>query len=427
MRVLFCSQFYAPSIGGVQEVIRQIAERLVVGGCEVTVATTRLPARDFSMLNGVVIRDFDVTGNLVSGMSGAVKEYQEFVLAGKFDVMMVIAAQQWTFDALWPILDNLSFQKVLFPCGFSGLYEPGYVKYFQALPEVLYKFDHLVFNATQYRDIEFARRHGICKLSIIPVGASEEQFNVAADIMFRSRHGIPDQSFLFLTVGSFTGLKGHVELVRAFSMLSLPAGQHATLILNGNEVQTVNVSVAGLIGKFVGLIRIHGLLHIITRLSKMVLGTTASPKKIADHINKTQTNKKVLVTNFPRDELTQAFMAADLFVFASNIEYSPLVLFESAAAGTPFLSVDVGNAVEIAQWTGSGVICPSSVDKRGYTRVDVAVLSKSMAELMHQRERLDKLGASGRRNWLEKFTWEKIAAQYKQLFVQLTKEGLVAK
>jgi hypothetical protein len=36
------------------------------------------------------------------------------------------------------------------------------------------------------------------------------------------------------------------------------------------------------------------------------------------------------------------------------------------------------------------------------------------------------LGQTGRRNWAEKFTWEKIAIQYEQLFkrlIQLTVES----
>lgn len=427
MKILFCCQFYAPSVGGVQEVIRQLAERLVARGHQVTVATTKLPTRDFSSLNGVAIKDFDVTGNVVSGMAGAINEYQKFVLAGGFDILMVMAAQQWTFDALWPIADQVPCPKVFFPCGFSGLYEPGYAKYFESLPEVLKKLDHLVFNATQYRDIDFARKHGIKKLSIIPVGASEEQFSVANDPLFRSRHGIPEQSFLFLTVGSFTGLKGHLELIKAFDRLQMPKGQHATLILNGNEVQALNVSVGSLFGKVVGLVRTHGLRHAVSQVLTRLVGVRETPQKIASQVNKLQPNKLALITDFPRSELTQAFMASDLFVFASNIEYSPLVLYETAAAGTPFLSVDVGNSAEIAQWTGAGVICPSFRDERGYTRVDVAVLAQAMAELMQQKERLADLGAAGRRNWLERFTWGKITTQYEQLFGQLIKESHGAK
>src|SRR5207302_2380480 len=92
--------------------------------------------------------------------------------------------------------------------------------------------------------------------------------------------------------------------------------------------------------------------------------------------------KRVFYMDLPRSELVQAFMAADLFVFASNIEYSPLVLFESAAAGTPFLSAPVGNAEEIARWTGGGLICPAKIDARGYTRVDPRVLAVEMRRAM---------------------------------------------
>jgi glycosyltransferase involved in cell wall biosynthesis len=423
MRILFCCQFYAPSVGGVQELIRQIAERLVARGHQVTVATSSLPNRDFDTLNGVVIQEFAVTGNLASGMSGEIREYQDFIVAGQFDVMLVYAAQQWTFDALWPILDRISYRKVFFPSGFSGLYEPGYAKYFREMPEILQKFDHLVFNTSKYRDIDFARAHGLEHYSVIPNGASEEMFNVPADPSFRARHGIPEQSFLFLTVGSFTGLKGHLELARAFQRLRLPEGRHATLILNGNEVQVLESSIGGLWGKLKGLVRTHGLRHAAKRIWQRLFGMADSPKRIAEEINRAQPNKRVLITDFPRKELTQAFMAADLFVFASNIEYSPLVLYECAAAGTPFLTVDVGNAVEIAQWTEAGVVCPSHVDKRGYTRVDEGVLAREMEKLMGQEEKLAELGAAGKRNWLERLTWGKIAIEYERLFLSLQNGG----
>ncbi|MCG3772040.1 MAG: GDP-mannose-dependent alpha-(1-6)-phosphatidylinositol monomannoside mannosyltransferase [Nitrosomonadaceae bacterium] len=419
MRILFGCQFYAPSVGGVQEVMRQIAERLVARGHHVTVATTELPTRDFKWLNGVEIKEFNVSGNLVSGMVGEIEDYQEYVVAGNFDVIMIMAAQQWTFDALWPVLDRMKCRKVFVPCGFSDFYVPAFAKYFQQLPEVLRKINHLVFHSTRYRDIDFVRERGMEHFSIIPVGASEDLFNVAADALFKARQGIPAESFLFLTVGSFTGLKGHLELAKAFSRLELAEGQHATLILNGNDVQAVDLSMGGLIGKFIGLVRAYGVQYSFGRIFKKFLGVGTTPRRIAIRVNKSQPDKLVLVTDFPRHELTQAFMAADLFVFASNVEYSPLVLYESAASGTPFLSVNVGNAEEIARWTGAGVICPSTIDKRGYTRVNAGVLAQSMAELMQQRDRLSALGAAGRKNWSERFTWEVITTQYEHLFQRL--------
>ncbi|OPY13593.1 MAG: D-inositol-3-phosphate glycosyltransferase [Syntrophus sp. PtaB.Bin075] len=139
---------------------------------------------------------------------------------------------------------------------------------------------------------------------------------------------------------------------------------------------------------------------------------------------KKHAGKNVVVTDLPRPSLVNAFMAADLFVFASNVEYSPLVLFESAAAGTPFLTVPVGNSEEIAQWTGAGVVCPAERDARGYTRVDPHVLAKHMCKLVKDEALRQRLGAAGKKNWREKFTWEKISREYEKIFLTLMEEKI---
>lgn len=174
-----------------------------------------------------------------------------------------------------------------------------------------------------------------------------------------------------------------------------------------------------LIEKFGGVVKTHGLpqtrLHVLAKQGS----TSAIFSSIAYAVNQARAGKTILITDFPMSELVQAFMAADLFVFASNIEYSPLALFESVAAGTPFLTVDVGNALEIAEWTGAGLACPSIRDARGYTRVDEAVLGQKMTALMTEPELLRELADTGRKNWCDKFTWEKVCARYESLFREL--------
>jgi glycosyltransferase involved in cell wall biosynthesis len=123
----------------------------------------------------------------------------------------------------------------------------------------------------------------------------------------------------------------------------------------------------------------------------------------------------VLCLDLPRDDVVSAFLEADLFVFASMIEYSPLVLFEAAAAGTPFLTVPVGNSREIVRWTGGGWICPAEVDERGYTKVSPAVLAREMEKAVRSPEYLRQLGEAGRRAWQERFTWAKIAQSYERI------------
>jgi glycosyltransferase involved in cell wall biosynthesis len=455
MRLLLCCEFYYPSIGGVQEVMRQLAERLVQRGHDVTVATTKLPNRDFTELNGVHIQDFSVRGNLVRSIEGDEKSYQDFIKNFQCDAILIKAAQQWTFDALWPILSEIKARKVFIPCGFSGFYEPSYKGYFEDLPKILHQFDHLIFYAENYRDTNFARKIGYKNLNIIPNGASEVEFGLQAKTDFRARYGIPKDSFVILTVGTLTGAKGHRELAEAISKLDIKS-KHVTLILNGNVPITIKLdfnegldesleegskerladimnkkkealtswfkkfhySYIDLPRRAVRVLFVEGWSATLSRVSlafqRIVLSRDVGPqslKSLLDRINKSS-GKKAFLLDLPRTELIEAYQEADLFVFASIIEYSPLVLFEAAASGTPFLAVPVGNSEEIALWTQGGVICPAKKDKQGYTRVDTQELADHIKQLINSPELLAEMGKKARARWEKYFSWDKITDQY---------------
>ncbi len=186
MKLLFCCAEYWPSVGGVQEVIRQIAEQMVKAGHDVAVATSAHPARAAKEHNGVQIHEFRVEGSLVAGISGEADRYRSFVSSFDGDAILIKAAQQWSFDALWPVLDAITVRKVFIPCGFSALYEPAFAGYFAKMPDILRKFDHLIFYSETYRDIDFAKAHGILNYSIVPNGASEADFDRTADGRLRA-------------------------------------------------------------------------------------------------------------------------------------------------------------------------------------------------------------------------------------------------
>ena len=460
MRILFCCEFYAPSIGGVQEVMRQVAERLVRRGHDLTVATSHCFDRTYRELNGVHIEEFSIAGNLVNGMTGKVNAYRNFVASGHFDVVMIKAAQQWTFDALWPVLDTITCAKVFIPCGFSCFYEPAFREYFRRLPEILRKFDHLIFYASDYRDINFAKEHGISNFSIIPNGASETEFAALPANGFRERYAIAEDEFLLLSVGNPPVQKGQVEVAEAFRLANLKR-RRSTLILNaqwspnqreaskngqrtlGRKLYDFKSKIHEAVDCDVRLYQTHGLIRVVKNRCKPLLvrvglgallvrlGYKVEPhtgcadehrtrvRQIADiarDIEARNTGKRLLMLDLSRTELVDAFVSADLFVFASHVEYSPLVLYEAVAAGTPFLSVPVGNAQEIADQTGGGVICPADRDERGYTKVKPKVLAHHIAGLARDPLRLQDLGSMGRKNWQDKFTWERITDRYETIF-----------
>jgi glycosyltransferase involved in cell wall biosynthesis len=430
LRLLLCCESYPPHRGGVQEVMRQLAERLAARGHDVTVATSRHRERTSSVVNGVKIRAFNAGGKMVYGLNGQIDDYREFVRTFEADAILVMAAQQWTFDALWPVLDDITARKVFIPCGFSGLYEPDFSDYFGELPAVLAKFDHLIFNAEKYRDIDFVRRIGLTDFTVLPNGISEADFEREPDGQFRQKLGIPQDTFLFLTVGNPIEAKGHRDVVDAFSRLNT-GGQSAVLLSIAGWTERGPATVVHRLIEIVRLEGVRGLARLVRRkLSRFGSASGEGPQaavvppleSIESMAAKAsaQPLKRVILTDLERQDLIRAYLAADLFVFASRVEYSPLVLFEAAAAGTPFLTIPVGNADEIVRWTGGGMLCEATKDSRGYTHVDSGTLAREMARCMNDREKLNRLGATARERWRNYFTWNIVTGYYEDILAART-------
>lgn len=418
MQILIGTDYYFPSVGGQQIVLKEISERLSHIGHSVSIATSRMTERRHLEYNNVKIKEFDISGSYVHGLKGNIEEYQNFVLNSNFDVIMIKAAQGWTIDALIPVLDKIKKRKIFIPCGFSALYDKYYDEYYKLMPDVLKQFDHLIFYASNYRDINFAKEQKLTNFSIIPNGASETEFTVKKEINFRERLGISENEKIILTVGSFTGGKGHYELAQAFQIANL--SHPTTLILNGNQPSIIpNLKLKKRLKDYSKM----GPRSLLRRIMKDLQSYSGLRKKtdnrnwidIAKEINGQDPNKKILITNLSRKDVIQAFLNSDLFVFASNVEYSPLVLFESAAAGLPFITVPVGNSEEIIEWTQGGVLCPATINKRGRTVVDPSVLAKEIEKLMEDPNKREKLGKNGKKNWQERFTWEKITLEYEKI------------
>lgn len=379
MKILHAVELFSPSTGGAQEVVRQISRRLAARGHDVTVATTRLKERTSKEIDGVEVEEFAISGNAARGIRGEQDRYRDFLLDGDFDVVMGYAAQQWTTDLLLPLVERLPYASVIAPCGFSGLHRPAYAGYFRSLPERLGHFDALVLHSETYQDARFVREAGL-RYSVIPNGAGADEF--APDRPeFRTTYSIPDGAPLLLTVGGHTGLKGHAVLIDAFRRARL---KEAVLVVIGNTPTG------------------HG-----------CLGTC---KARSAWTNLRSRDKRVLLLNPSREEVLAAYQAADLFVFSSQVECSPLVLFEAMAAQTPFLTVDVGNAEEIVSWSGGGVVLPGEKDNRGYTTVGATVLTNGIEALLADRTRLVQLGRAGHAAWRKRFTWERIVQQYEQVY-----------
>lgn len=390
MKILHTVEVFYPPEGGMQKVVREISERLAKMGHFVTIATRYDQRIKYTIKNNIKIKQFKISGNLVRGYMGQTKEikrYQDFLNNSCFDIITNFAAQQWATDLTFPLLEKLKAKKVLVPTGFSGLYLPEYQKYFTNMKNWMKKYDMNVFLSNNYRDINFARTNKIKNRILIPNGASEEEFLSKRYINIRKKLNIPQNNLLLLHVGSHTKSKGHNETIKIFSQARIT---NTTFLMIGNK-------------------KAKGCYWPCLLKSKLF---NISSRRCFD-------KKKIIVIQLNRKEVISANNQADLFLFPSNIECSPLVLFECMASKTPFLTSDVGNAQEIIKWSNSGIILPTIKDKNGYSFVDTDLSVKILEQLYHNVDKRKAMAESGYKAWQKRFTWEMLAQRYENMYKQL--------
>ena len=389
MKILHTVESYEPSKGGMQELVKQISEHLAKRGHHITVATSRHPERKTHSINGVSIRDFAVSGNSVRGINGESDTYQHFLQNSDFDIITNFAGQQWATDLMLPLLKDIKSKKVFAPTGFSALHFPEYSGYFEKMKTWMKEYDMNIFSSEVYQDIEFAKKNDIKKITMIPNGASELEFAKEAIIDIRKYLGIPAHQFLILQVGSHTGMKGHAEAIEIFRRSNL---KNATFVMVGEVFSKYCYFSC----------KAKELLFMINPVNKLK-------------------NKTFSVRFLNRDQIVALYQSSDLFLFPSNIECSPIVLFECMASKTPFLTTDVGNAKEIIEWSHSGELLPTIRDKNGYSRADIGQSVKMLEGMFDNPEKRAAMQEAGFNIWQEQFSWEKIAKKYEDLYLKLLK------
>lgn len=389
LRIAHCVESYAPALGGMPEVVKQLSERMAAMGHQVTVLTSNHPKRMAGKMNGVTIQGFDITGNAVDGIQGDSSSYVHSLRTGGFDIVTFFAAQQWATDAALPHLAELSARNVFVPTGFSALHQPRWASYFAQMPDHMRRMDLNVVHSNNYQDVRFARAHGVTNLLLIPNGASAEEFDGPANHSFRTAHGIRPDQLMVLHLGGYTGIKGHREASAIFIKAN-----------TGNAV-------LALIGS--GNAKLKQLFHSHWRY--FLLRWQARTK-----------GKQVLFLELDRATTVEALKEADLFLFPSNVECSPIVLFEAMAAGVPFLSSNAGNAAEITEWSLGGWIIPGTRDARQYEHPNINMGARILGELLADGSKRSAAAKQGHAAWRDRFTWQLITEQYVKAYRELLRE-----
>lgn len=394
MRILHTCHTYWPHTDGVAIVMQRVSEGLAARGHEVTVATGLAGTPPAEEHSGVQIRRFDVRGNEARGYSGDTEAYARFVASFPCDVMLNYAAQIYTTDLVFPLLPRLGCRKVIAPCGYSGLRDECYAEYFSRMSDRLRAYDAAVYHSRTYQDAQFAADNRLDNSVFINNGADVMDFPYAAG-SFRSKYAIRETTLL-LSVGRVEALKGQDLVLEAFRRSKL---QDAAVVLVCPEI-----------GRFAsGALRTAaGPLFKSRRRARAVLYAFLE-RHLLERSHRLQWSlsgeKAVyILADLPRQDVLTAYADADLFVFGSRVECSPLVIIEAMASGTPFISTPVGNVPDMP----GGVIVRDAVE-----------MAEAIDRLAHKGEELRELSEAGHTAWERDYTWDHVVDEYERLYAKL--------
>ncbi len=373
MNILICSEFYHPSIGGAQKVTQELSSNLSTLGHNITVATSlfdkKLPR--FEKINNINVYRFNISGNYVKGIKGKIEDYQNFLIKKRFDVILFYAAQQCTFDAAIPILEKIKSNLYLATCGFSRIKNLKYKKYFHILPSVMKKINCNIVHSNNYQDALFLKKNNIRNRILIPNAAGSE-FLSRNKKNFLKKFNIKKNGINILNVATYKFNKGQDLSILAFMFIK--SKQDLNLIFVGDKFDS----------------KIY---KIYLLLLKIFVEFFSKKKKI------------YFLKNISRDYVNSSFFDSNLFIFTSRLECSPLVIFESSAAGLPFFSLEVGNVKEISKWTKCGIVFKN-----------IFSLSTAISSYLSDKKKIKKLSHNGIKKYKEKYNWKKISLRYLNAF-----------
>jgi glycosyltransferase involved in cell wall biosynthesis len=386
VKLVICTPSYWPERNGVATVATTLAERFAVMGYDVTAIAPRCGDRPRQERHGgiaIVPVDTAGRGTLLSPYRGDIAGYRQLLRDLKADVYLFICWENWLVDCAAEGLGTLPGKKVLASHGTSGLWRPpgvrGLARLLLYLPHalrytrLLSRFDHFIFLTTlaeraRFYDKLLCERLHLSNWTTIPNGSDMAMSSGCAQA-FRERHHLGN-GFIILCVGNFHWAKNQATLIRAFFQAQLKG---ATLVLIGHEMNSY-----------------------ARKLHRLAAQGSEREQRV------------LLLTKQSRQDIADAYSAADLYASASITEAQPLSILDAMVSGTPFLSLNVGC---VAEFQG-GVVVKNE-------REFVCELKSLAAD----QSRRAQLGETGREVCAREYNWDRTAQAYHRTLQRLLTGG----
>jgi glycosyltransferase involved in cell wall biosynthesis len=405
MNILHVVQGYTPAIGGTELQIQRISEELVRQfGDKVTVFTSdcynaggfvkptapRIPV-GWEEINGVKVRRFRAfnlagpvlkpiqwlafklglplneylrvwySGPHLSGLAGAIRQYPaDIVTAASFPLLHMFTALKSARQAGRPVI-LVGNQHPEDPWGYQ-----------RPMIDAAIRQADAYIAMTEY-EAQYVTGRGADPGRVFTVGSGVdmEPFGSISRQDARLYLGLPGEAPLIGFIGQLGRHKGVDTLLNVMPTV-------------WQEVPEVNVLIAGARTSFQR--------HLEAILS-------AWPSEFRQRV--------FFRYNFAEAEKPKLFSSIDIFAYPSGFESFGIAFLEAWAAGKPVIGCRRGAVPWVIKHETDGLLVNYQHEQE---------LAAALLELLRYPEQASALGEAGKRKVLEKYTWPKIAGQFRAIY-----------
>ena len=216
-------------------------------------------------------------------------------------------------------------------------------------------------------------------IEIVPCGTDTDKFGSIERVIARRKLEIEPDIFNILYVGRFDRRQGIETLVKAVSKPYLHSEAEIRLTLASSSHR-----------------------HASNQLERKRIEKLVKESGIE--------NITTFVDRLSREELAIYYAAADVCVVPSHYNPSGMVALEAMASGTTVIASNIEGLKYVVEHKQTGLLCPPK---------NATVLSKAIYQLIVEPEWRWKLGISARLRAVDLFTWDEVANQLSEFYLEL--------
>ncbi len=326
MKILFVVFNDYLASNGISVVTQYLAEGLAQRQHDVTVFTAVRQTKKPDSHNGVRIEAFNVSYNRFKQPKGETTKLRQRIIEENSDVVIYVSLQTPTTDCALEIFDSINAKKILHTHDFEGLYlRPvkwkgdiyhsigntwNYLiwnRYYSGfVRRNINKFDLIISLSKCNKDVQYLDKY--CYKDKIVIGNAAEDMFYKEDCSFE--RAIEEK--YFVSVANYNHVKNQVFILSEY--YKTEASRTHAMVFCGSTNNAY-----------------------VDRLLRL--------KKRLDA--KYGFRKVFFLTGLARERIPGLVKNATLYLCGSRWEAYSISLIEAMAVGTPFLSVDVGNAREL--------------------------------------------------------------------------------